>query len=259
MRGLPDTRHMPSYDFPTLVRDRVIDAEGAALIWLLLQEGVPLIVAGAAPAIIRAELATALLGSVPDRAWVVLELDDEPPSTEQLSAIIVGGIGLGMTSGARDLKALLETMRTVAQIPEDAVRRLGLVAIVESTPGGTRIVALHYLRPSERDAKGHIQRRPPAVLATWDSELDSHEHFAWGVTPELADRIDRSQADLEDRQRARALFIETTVRDPVSWPEAAHEFLEAEPVRVPAPAHEPAKVSPFERGLTDPDPDPHLH
>lgn len=248
---------MRTDDLPTIVSERVIDAEGAALLWLLLEGGVPLVVAGSAPATTRRGVATALLGSVPGRAWVVLDLDDEPPSTEQLSAIIVGGVGLGLTSGARDLKMLLDRVSSSGGLPEDAVRRLGLVAIVESTANGTRIVALHYLRPAERDSQGHVQRRPPAVLATWDPELDTHDHFAWGVMPELSDRIDRAQADLEDRQRDRASCVATAVQERSRWSDAATAYLAQEAERVPAPARERAQPSPFERGLTDPD--PHVH
>jgi hypothetical protein len=65
-------------------------------------------------------------------------------------------------------------------------------------------VAAHYVRPVSRDAHGHVQRLPPAVLATWDPHADRHEHFAWGIAPELAVRIGRRTGDFlaeQDRRR----------------------------------------------------------
>jgi hypothetical protein len=42
------------------------------------------------------------------------------------------------------------------------------------------------------------------VLTTWDPNEDAFEHFAWGVIPELADRIGRKPGDFEiEHQRRR--------------------------------------------------------
>jgi hypothetical protein len=240
-----------------LAAAKTLDAEACALVWLLMEGGVPLVVAGPASASVRAEVAAALLEAVPDRPWVLLDADETPLTTEQLAAIIVGGVGLGVTLAAHDLRSVLDRLSPAGGLPEDAVRRLGLVVIVESREEGTRVVAMHFLRPTERDAQGHVQRRPPAVLATWDRDTDAHEHFAWGVTPELADRVDRAQADLEERQRDRAAFITSAADERSAWPDAAREYLAAEPPRVPAPEHESAKPSPFGGGLTDSDPNRH--
>ena len=70
--------------------------------------------------------------------------------------------------------------------------------------GLRRVVAAHYVRPTARDEHGHVQRLGPAVLATWDREHDLFEHFAWGITPELALRVGRRPGDFElevDRRR----------------------------------------------------------
>ena len=45
---------------------------------------------------------------------------------------------------------------------------------------------------------------PPAVLATWDPASNRFEHFAWGITAELADRIGMRPVDLEREQARRA-------------------------------------------------------
>ena len=65
-------------------------------------------------------------------------------------------------------------------------------------------MAAHYIRPVARDEHGHVQRLGPAVLATWDADHDRFEHFAWGITPELALRVGRTAGDFElevDRRR----------------------------------------------------------
>ncbi len=120
--------------------------------------------------------------------------------------------------------------------------------------------AVHYLRPTERDGQGHIQRRPPAVLAAWDPDQDAYEHYAWAITPELADRVDRSQADFEERLHERSLFLAAAAADDADAAEQAariRRYLEAEPPREPAPTRSPATPSPLQGGLTDPD--PHVH
>jgi hypothetical protein len=67
---------------------------------------------------------------------------------------------------------------------------------------GPRVLAAHYVRPVARDQHGHVQRLPPAVLATWNMAADSFDHFAWGVLPELAERIGLRPVELE-REQAR--------------------------------------------------------
>jgi hypothetical protein len=151
------------------------------------------------------------------------------------------------------LAAVLERLAD-SGLPEDAVRRLGVVVVVAETGLGLRCSAVHYLRPTERDAQGHIQRRPPAVLSAWDDRTDTYEHYAWGITPELADRADRSQADFEERQQARASFLASSVRGTsgTGFEPRLSDYLATEPPRQPAPAHGAAEPSPFHGGLTDP-------
>ena len=244
----------------TLVAQRTMDAELAALLWLLAEGSVPLVVTGDASAEERSSLAAAVLSADASRGWVLLDADAQMLTTAQLSALVRGGVGLGVSLTATDLRDAMTRLEMPPDgLPEDAVRRLGVVIVAESTGHGLRLGAVHYLRPTERDAQGHLQRRPPAVLATWDATADVYEHFAWGITPELADRVDRSQADLEERQRSRAAFVAKVARDPASateaWAARVAEHLAAEPPRVPAPEHEPATPSPFHGGVTD----PHLH
>jgi len=246
-------------DMLSLLQRGTLDPELAALLWLLTDGGVPLVLAGPAPAATRSAVAAALLATNPSHAWVLIDANEDPLHAERLAALLRGGVGLGVTLAADDLEAVIEGL-VAAGLPEDGVRRLGVVIIVEESDHGLRCRVVHYLRPTERDAQGHVQRRPPAVLAAWDDEAGAYEHYAWGITPELAGRIDRSQADLEERQHDRAVFLRAAAADDAA-PEAQQarvvRYLESEPPRIAASAPEDAKPSPFSGGLTDPD--PHVH
>jgi hypothetical protein len=239
-----------------LLHAGTLDARSVALVWLLVDGGVPLIVAGPASPESRASLAARLLALDPGRTWVVLDAAVEAITSERLTALLRGGSGVGISVEADDLEGVLQQLGV--DLPEDAVRRLGVVVIAEETAQGLRCTVVHYLRPTERDAQGHLQRRPPAVLAAWDERGDVFEDYAWGITPELADRVDRSQADLEERQADRARFLAgLTPGD--DYAERVGAYLATEPPRVPAPEHVPAAPSPFSGGLTDPDLGPHRH
>jgi hypothetical protein len=241
----------------SLLHAGTLDPRTAALLWLLADGGVPLVVAGPAPAESRRALAGALLALDPGRRWVVIDGDEELITTERLAALLRGGAGVGIALAADDLEGVLE--RFVGDgLPEDAARRLGVVVIAEEVAPGLRCQVVHYLRPTERDAQGHLQRRPPAVLAAWDERADRFEDYAWGITPELADRVDRSQADLEERQADRARLLEAIGVDD-DYGARVTAYLATEPPRVPAPKHDAARSSPFSGGLTDPDPQPHEH
>ena len=248
---------MEPADPRSLIRDGTLDPATAALLWLLSDGGVPTIVAGPAPAAARRALAGALAGVDPARPWIVLDADEERLDAERLAALLRGGSVLGITLAGDDLEAVLRGL-TGHGLPEDGVRRLGVVVIAEATNVGLRCTVVHYLRPTERDAQRHVQRRPPAILAAWDELADAYEDFAWGITPELADRVDRSQADLEERRSDRARFL-ASLTPGDDYADRVRTYLATEPPRVPAPEHETAKPSPFSGGLTDPDPDPHQH
>ncbi len=141
------------------------------------------------------------------------------------------GYGLGTSLHADSLEELFEQLEAQpVGLTADEIRRLGVVIVLRLFgPDGAplhfaegsmeaefgplqpfvrrRAVVVHYLRPVERDGAGHLQRRPPAVLATWEPESDCFEHFAWGVVPELADRVERSQADFEREHASRTEYL----------------------------------------------------
>lgn len=239
-----------------LLRTGVLDPGLAALAWLLVEGGVPVIVIGSAGGPERSAMAAALLSIDPARAFVVLDADVEPPTLARLSALLRGGAGVGITLAAADLREAMERLRGEAGgLPDDAIRRLGTVFALDGTSRGPRCSIVHYLRPTERDGQGHVQRRPPAILAAWDAATGSYEDYAWAVTPELADRVDRSQADFEERLRDRAALLAATSRithiSAGEWQQRVRHHLDAEPPREPAPRH-PSAAPPHGHGSPGP-------
>ncbi len=135
------------------------------------------------------------------------------------------GYGMGATLHADSLEEVLAQLgSSEIGLTDDEVSHLGVVLIlrvVRSDVDGDRsaaangvrerlvrrIVAAHYVRPLARDAHGHLQRLPPAVLAAWDPERDRFDHFAWGIAPELASRVGRRAGDFEREQGRRAEFL----------------------------------------------------
>ena len=143
---------------------------------------------------------------------VVPELSDHLPDytwgDQARIAIRAVSIGydLAATIHADSLDAVFDALgRPPVGADNDELSRLGIVLILRRREDGRRrIVAAHYVRPIARDEHGHVQRLGPAVLATWDPARDAFEHFGWGVTPELALRVDRRAGDFElevDRRR----------------------------------------------------------
>lgn len=144
---------------------------------------------------------------------LVPELSDHLPSytwgAEARLAIRAASIGydLAATIHADELEEVFDSLRrSPVGADDDELSRLGVVLILRRVGDGLRrVVAAHYIRPTARDEHGHVQRLGPAVLATWDPNLDRFEHFSWGVTPELAMRVGRKPGDFElevDRRRA---------------------------------------------------------
>jgi hypothetical protein len=241
---------MGAIDPRALLREGTLDARTLALLWLLSDGGVPIVVAGTAPAPQRQALAMALLSVDPARPWVLLDADRDEVDAGRLAALLRGGSTLGLSMAADDLESVID--RLVAEgLPEDGVRRLGVVVIAAQASGRLRCTVVHYLRPPERDAQRHVQRRPPAVLAAWDEREDTFEDYAWGITPELADRVGRSQADLEERQADRARFL-GSLSDAEPYAERVATYLGSEPAPVPAAPPPAAEPSPFKGGLLDP-------
>ena len=116
-----------------------------------------------------------------------------------------------------DLEAVFARLRgEPVGADEDETSRLGLVLALGEVARGPRVLAAHYVRPLARDLHGHVQRLAPAVLATWSTSTDTWDHFAWGVVPELAERLGVRPVELEREQARRAAVLASTARTGVS-------------------------------------------
>ena len=173
------TSSQPSADLRTLVATEALDAELAALVWLLAQRGVPLTVVS------------------PDRAAadrLRRAFVDQVRAAQPARDAVAGGVVV-----AASLADALRILGGQEEISDDT-RDLGIVLVVSDG----RVQVAHYVRPIERDAAGHLQRRPPAVLSARDAASGDADHFYWGYTEELATRAGMTRAELEDEQETRA-------------------------------------------------------
>ncbi len=148
-RCVADTGPVPSPDRRHPGRPGVLDAELAALLWLLVDGGSPVVVVGDGALEDRTAMATALVTVDRRRPAVVIDADAEPPTVTRLSALVQGGIGLALVSDASDLEATLERFHAApVDLPYDAIRRLGIVLVLDDSPDGPRVSIAHYLRPT---------------------------------------------------------------------------------------------------------------
>lgn len=184
-----------------LIRTGVLDAELAALVWVLVEGEVPVVVAAPDERLgAGAQLLRGIIGSIRP------ELDDVELG-QPLTRAAAGRVTRGKRPGGVVAGASLEDVhRRLAAPPlpmsDDELTFLGCVLVLGpssagASPGPLRVVAAHYARPLARDAHGHQQRLGPAVLATWDEGAGRYEHFSWGVLPEIAARLGRKAGDLE--------------------------------------------------------------
>jgi hypothetical protein len=180
-----------------LIARGVLDAELAALVWLLVDGGVPLVVAGppdrlgASAQLVRGVLASIHPGT--DTAELV-----EPLNATRARRVIRGTRPGGIVAGASLEDVFARLGAAPLGLDPDELTFLGCVLVLGGPARGRlRVQAAHYVRPLARDAHGHAQRLGPAVLATWNAEEGHFEHFAWGVMPEIAARLGRRAGDLE--------------------------------------------------------------
>ncbi len=159
--------------------------------------------------------------ATPAATVMLADLDDGPAGTwgdRARIAIRALAVGYGLLAVSRGDR-LEDVLGALAAPPvaaiDDELTRLGVVlALAPGRAGGTpRVAAAHYLRPVVRDGHGHVQRRAPAVLATWDPRTDAFEDFSWGISDELAGRLGLSAIELERAQaRGRARLAGAVTR-----------------------------------------------
>ena len=182
-----------------LIAQAVLDAQLCALLWTLVERGVPLVAASreaSAGRVLRAALAALAMprvgtddGGLPGGSVVAESLEDV----------------LRLSGGA-----------VLADSPDigDEARDLGVVTVLKEdrhTASGFILSTAHYVRPVERDAAGHLQRRPPALLSAWDAGASRFDHFFWAITDELATRVDMDAAEFELVHRRRAALLDDLV------------------------------------------------
>ncbi len=204
--ALPAAASPADSSLVALVADGVLDAEVAALIWFLVEGGIPLVVAVPSSRLAAGAqlLRGALRSVVPDDATAAAAA---APLDRAGAWQLVHGGRAGAVVAASSLAELRDALTTAPYLlSRHELTFLGCVLVLGSgslpTAGGAdsgrlRVTAAHYVRPLARDAHGHAQELPPAVLATWDDRLGRYEHFAWGVLPEIAARLRRPAGDLE--------------------------------------------------------------
>jgi len=207
-----DLQARPTAEPPSivdLVARGTLDADLAALVWLLVEGGVPLVVIAPAPRLgAAAQLLLGVLGSIrPDQMTPALE---QPLGATAVRRLFRGRLPGGVIAG----ESLDDVYRNLKAPPlpvsDEELTFLGCVLVLGGTEppvsgartgavssGRLRVVAAHYVRPLARDAHGHAQRLGPAVLATWNADRGHYEHFAWGILPEIASRLGRRAGDLE--------------------------------------------------------------
>ena len=187
-----------------------MDAELAALVWVLVGARVPLVVASPVGRSAAAgQLLAGVLTSI--HAGEKVEMLAAPLTAAGASSLVRGRRAGGVLE-AGSLEDVRDHLRNgPLPLSDDQLTFLGCVLILgEGGAGSTsdarasgarrgrlRVTAAHYVRPLARDAHGHSQRLDPAVLAAWDGRLERYEHFAWGVLPEIAARLGRRSGDLE--------------------------------------------------------------
>jgi len=181
-----------------LMAGNVLDAELAALLWLLGDGGVPLVVVTNSDPRGGEELRGAT-------ADLVVQLGGHGLTTD---GALPGGVARGSS-----LEDVLRLGGIVGGdgVPDEA-RDLGVVVVLgkddeTGAADSPRVIRAHYVRPVERDAAGHLQRRPPALLSAVDDRTARLDHFFWAINDELATRVEMDPAEFErgHAQRARQL------------------------------------------------------
>lgn len=183
-----------------LIAKGVLDAELAALVWLLVDARVPLLVAAPRGRVgAGGQLLAGVIGSV--HADEALDGLRGPLTAVGASSLVRGRRAGGVLEAESLADVRAQLGGGALPLSDDQLTFLGCVLVIgevgDVRRGRLRVTVAHYVRPLARDAHGHSQRLDPAVLAAWDPRLERYEHFAWGVLPEIAARLGRRAGDLE--------------------------------------------------------------
>lgn len=184
-----------------------LDPPLAALLWQLMEGGLPVTVAGPAGSGRHALLAA--LGEL--RPAPVARQRSRLPDVVEADSLIA-------------LDALLAAPPYGAD--GDELRTLGVVLILGAAgrdrPG---VCVAHYVRPLELDGHGHVQRRPPAVLASWDPAAGRFDDYAWGILSELAARVGVEPRAFSTERLRRAAYLAGLAAAGVTSPDDVRQAL----------------------------------
>lgn len=228
---------MPS-GLVSLVAHAVLDDRLGATAWLLIEGGCPLVVASSGPGTLRRLVLDALTPAYPasrrrvpvavlqpvDAADAVAIAGDigGPPFDPALARAVSGaatvldrGLALALALECDSLEEVIDALTGPALgALRDRLSYLGLVLVLDEgagdRPAGAVRIA-HYVRPLSRDAGGHVQRLPPAVVAARDATTGRLEDFSWGIAAELAARAGRTPADFEKEVERRRDLLAAAV------------------------------------------------
>ncbi|HYI21843.1 MAG TPA: hypothetical protein VEX62_04320, partial [Candidatus Limnocylindrales bacterium] len=147
-----------------------LDPDLVALVWMLAESGVPLTVA-ATDATAARELRNGICALLPaDHHAADLALAGGTVvagSLEDVLRVLGGRRPTGHDESSHESHG--ESGQ--GEIADEA-RDLGIVLVLRDG----RVAAAHYVRPVERDGAGHLQRRPPALLAAWSADAPAPDH-----------------------------------------------------------------------------------
>jgi hypothetical protein len=222
-------RTAPPRAITAWIRAGTLDAELAALTSIMIESGLPLVVAAS--------------GDAQANGWTGVEARDAVGQS-LLSCAPQPGPAVRTPSPvcveAGSLEAVLARMPILSLDAADELgARVAIVVVlgIDAPEDAWRVTAAHLLRPPLRDGHGHLQRQGPAVLATWDPALRRFEHFAWAVLPELAALIDRRAGDLEADINARTDLLAGLVAHRIDDAGAVRLAVEAARTVADAAAH----------------------
>ncbi len=200
------------------IRIGTLDAELAALTSILVERGLPLVVAAASGS--RAGGSSGLEAADALRQALLACLVPAPGARTPSALTVDGG----------SLESVLVRIPTLSlDSVDESGARVAIVAVLATDDEADtwRAAAVHLLRAPLRDAHGHVQRQGPAVLSTWDGASRRFEHFSWAVLAELALLVDERAGDLEIAVDRRAGLLAGLVAHRVEVPGAVRLAIEA--------------------------------
>lgn len=231
-----------------LVGDGVADAEFLAHASLLVDAGVPIIVAGPTPSLTaRVAESFALASPVPGAAGVGGEITVEgdhgfewladpkgigcvdpragsAPRSPRTSRLRIKGLlsALDPSTARTALRALGRGFPAIVEA--SATDLATLLERLRSDPhrlpeGDVRGLGLVAILDESRLVAAHLlhageagERRAPTLLAVWDPSARRWDDFAWAFAPEAAQRCGLSQPEYESRRQARLSILGHGVR-----------------------------------------------